>query len=59
MLRKEPQNIFTGWDVKDPSASTFGIAASESQEREKPKTNIRLPLNNVTRAMMQYNGDGK
>jgi hypothetical protein len=58
MMRKEPQNIFTGWDVKDPSNATFGIAASESQAREKEKQKIRLPLNNVTRALIQYNGGG-
>ena len=58
-MRDHPRQLISGWPIQDVSGPSLGFPSSESQARSTPRERIRLPLNNVTRALIQYNSDNR
>ena len=51
-LRENPADVFFGYPVEDVGSYALGIPSDESTSKATTKENIRLPLGNVERAII-------
>ena len=58
-LRQNPADVFVGYPVNDVGSYALGIPSDESMSKAVMKENIRLPLSNVERSIMDVYRDEK